>query len=457
MKEIFEQITKQLPQPLLLAFLTTVVAYFLIFYSSYRTHSDAIRDTRFLSLCVVFFAVALLYLINKKAPLPTLADTPPILIIPKFVNDEGDRCRSPFTATIEARLDKLKGRPGTVHQVRSFITTPEAATLMLNEYGASAILYDISVTPGTEKGLVSFRLITRGKGASPRIPPIPLDQIEQRASEVVNAITTEILHSDAVMTSDPVLDRIARIERDLQDLVIQTKEERLSSFNATPPRTFGKRYSIVVGLNKVENSDFELQWCESDANAVHRLLEQQGFNSRLLLGDAATRQAVFSAIDSIGGEITDDDLVLFYFGGNGTNGQNGGLVPYDFQDGRNPIKTPELIAALSNLKAASRLVLVDACHAAFEVDATHVDRSTSGNFLYFAACGPDQVTYETQGGGIFTQGFITEFRDAVSNSKPIDIRELNQRVALRIQKAGFHQSPVLISLCGNSNLVFEAK
>jgi hypothetical protein len=103
------------------------------------------------------------------------------------------------------------------------------------------------------------------------------------------------------------------------------------------------------------------------------------------------------------------------------------------------------------------LVLVDACHAAFEVDASHVDQATSGDFLYFAGCGPDQVTYETQGGGVFTQWFLAEFRDAVSNSRPIDIRELNQRIALRIRKAEFDQSPVLVSLSGDQNLVFETK
>jgi hypothetical protein len=110
----------------------------------------------------------------------------------------------------------------------------------------------------------------------------------------------------------------------------------------------------VVGLDQFENSSFELASCESDAKSVHGLLEQQDFNSILLLGNAATREAVFSAIDSIRGQISDEDLVLFYFAGNGTNGPNGGLVPYNFHEGRNPIRTPKLIAELSNLNAASR-------------------------------------------------------------------------------------------------------
>src|SRR6266496_851951 len=82
----------------------------------------------------------------------------------------------------------------------------------------------------------------------------------------------------------------------------------------------GSCYVVCVGINQYLDSSqmTELAYAQTDAAALHTLLLELGVpphNSRLLLGEDATLDAVNDALDFILDQPHRSDLVIFYFAG----------------------------------------------------------------------------------------------------------------------------------------------
>jgi hypothetical protein len=80
--------------------------------------------------------------------------------------------------------------------------------------------------------------------------------------------------------------------------------------------------SLHVGVNKVDPAHYDgwdgaLQACEADANAMHAIAESRGFESSVLLTEAATATAVTKAIERAADELGDGDLFLVTYAGHG--------------------------------------------------------------------------------------------------------------------------------------------
>lgn len=82
--------------------------------------------------------------------------------------------------------------------------------------------------------------------------------------------------------------------------------------------------SVNVGLNKVKSTVFNapvLRGCEQDAKDMHNIAMSRGFDttkSKLLLGDAATFDAVKDAVTAAAEVLNSGDLFFFSFAGHGT-------------------------------------------------------------------------------------------------------------------------------------------
>jgi tetratricopeptide (TPR) repeat protein len=157
---------------------------------------------------------------------------------------------------------------------------------------------------------------------------------------------------------------------------------------AEPVRSYGARWSVVVGINydsipKEVKLD-KLKHAENDAKKFHEILAKNyGFanakGSALMLGADAKKAAVERKIGEICDDATEDDCVIVYFSGHGRfdqekSGQNlnqeihGDLLMSDVQyHGDKPtddtrISMKWICERLSNSKARHKLLILDCCY-----------------------------------------------------------------------------------------------
>jgi hypothetical protein len=112
-----------------------------------------------------------------------------------------------------------------------------------------------------------------------------------------------------------------------------------------------------------------LEYPVQDAQKVSEYFKTQGFQVETLTDEQATRQNILSYFDKLSQKITEDDRLLFYFGGHGTTEnvagtQFGYLVP--FGAGRSTadmISTDDLKSQSQRLgKARHQLFILNACY-----------------------------------------------------------------------------------------------
>lgn len=135
-------------------------------------------------------------------------------------------------------------------------------------------------------------------------------------------------------------------------------------------RTFKNSYALVVGIDNYPHSGrMDLEYPVRDAKKVSEYLRTQGFQVETLTDEQATRQNILSYFDKLSQKITENDRLLFYFGGHGSTENIGGtqfgyLVPYGA--GRNSadmISTDDLKTQSQRLgKARHQLFIVNACY-----------------------------------------------------------------------------------------------
>jgi hypothetical protein len=80
--------------------------------------------------------------------------------------------------------------------------------------------------------------------------------------------------------------------------------------------------SLHVGLNRVDPAQYagwagELNACEADAASIEEIARASGFATRVLLNDAATREAVRAAIRAAAAGLAGGDIFLVSYAGHG--------------------------------------------------------------------------------------------------------------------------------------------
>ncbi len=131
--------------------------------------------------------------------------------------------------------------------------------------------------------------------------------------------------------------------------------------------------SIHVGLNEVDPAHYQgwngkLVACEFDANDMEKLADGRGFETHKLLTEAATAQALTSALEDAATRLDSGDMLLLTYSGHGgqvpdANGDEQDRmdetwVLYDRQ-----MVDDELYSLLGKLKAGVRAAIFsDSCH-----------------------------------------------------------------------------------------------
>ena len=124
--------------------------------------------------------------------------------------------------------------------------------------------------------------------------------------------------------------------------------------------------AILVGVNKYSNlpARNQLEGCVNDAQSMQESLKSYGFTKIVVLTDAqATHDAVMKAIKNSANK--PGERFVFGFFGHGTNdgGRKAVILPSDatMSGGNADIDADTLRAAIANVPASSRTIILDSC------------------------------------------------------------------------------------------------
>ncbi|MCU0368834.1 MAG: caspase family protein [Cyclobacteriaceae bacterium] len=139
-------------------------------------------------------------------------------------------------------------------------------------------------------------------------------------------------------------------------------------------------YVFSVGINKYQNSAYDLNYAQADAKGLtEKLVEQnkgifKAINRTELYDTEATRSNIMKGFKNIIAKAKPDDVFIFYYAGHGTIDEDDNetfyLVPTDvtkiYGDAQQlkakAISDEELKRNLMLIKAQKQVVLMDACH-----------------------------------------------------------------------------------------------
>jgi WD40 repeat protein len=141
--------------------------------------------------------------------------------------------------------------------------------------------------------------------------------------------------------------------------VMLTKEEDNATAELAPKKT-----ALLIAVNRYATLP-ALRTPEFDARTLAELLRTKyGYEPILLLGKAATRDAVMGEINRLRNTLTAEDSLVVYFAGHGVlDGARAYWQVYDSVAGDDTkyIYTAQLTANLASMKAKQALVIADSC------------------------------------------------------------------------------------------------
>ena len=247
-----------------------------------------------------------------------------------------------------------------------------------------------------------------------------------------------------------------------------------------------KVYYVGVGVSSYLDSSMDLRFAHSDIETLNIFFEEQ-FEEKLTTVTFLNDQAIADNIMSVKELLKQtevDDIVIFSFSGHGLlDGENNFYFATHDIDFSNPkgkgLSYEKIQELFDNIQAKRKLILIDACHSG-EVDETDnqlifesksvsefqpkgaialentsnvslqnsfrlmktmfSDLNRSNGAFVISAAGGKEYAFETdQLGGVFTNSFISAFKEIVyadRNSKyEVKISELQKRIYTKVEEA----------------------
>lgn len=184
-------------------------------------------------------------------------------------------------------------------------------------------------------------------------------------------------------------------------------------------------YILSVGINKYQNSSYDLNYALSDAKSFTQKVEEQNkgifkaIYKTEIYDTEATRSNILKGFKNIIAKAKPDDVFVFYYAGHGTiDEENGGgffLVPTDvtklYGDSdqlKKCISDEELKNNLTLVKAQKQIVLMDACHSGAAVANMKVRAAASDEKAIVTLARSSGVVILASSG---SKQYATEFED----------------------------------------------
>ncbi len=218
------------------------------------------------------------------------------------------------------------------------------------------------------------------------------------------------------------------------------------------------RRALCVGVDQYPTSP--LLGCVADARLWKTTFEELGFETELLLDDAATRENILSRLNTLVNAARPGDVIAFQFAGHGTqvpddssdetDRQDEAMCPVDFAAGHLLVDDDVGLVMARIPEGVNVTLFIDCCHSgtvsrfsvrppipdggddrvrfvpatAALVEAHRAFRATRPQpvraarprmrEVLFAACQPWELAWESQGQGDFTRKAVRRLRDVAS-------------------------------------------
>lgn len=236
------------------------------------------------------------------------------------------------------------------------------------------------------------------------------------------------------------------------------------------PKPASNLYILAIGVNKYENSKYDLKFAKADAELISR--EIAGIKNNIfknvivknLFDNEATIQNVRTALDSIVANAKPEDTFVFYFSGHGASDDDpeqnlaefyfilhGVQQIYGNASARNPfaLSGKEIKDYSLKIKAQKQLILIDACQSGqalenfamrgAQSEKAIIDLSKSRGLYIMAASEADQTAKEIKelGHGVFTYSLIEGLKcaaDFFEKDGVINVKELNMFVNKKVKE-----------------------
>lgn len=213
-----------------------------------------------------------------------------------------------------------------------------------------------------------------------------------------------------------------------------TKPQATYNWNdvgATHPKTGVVKRALCVGLSNSKSAG-ECPGADVDAKVAVMLANQQGFDTRILENEKATRGTVLAALRAmVSGAEAGSTLFLFWSGhggqiqdmnGDEIDGKDECLYPWD-----DYIVDDELGDVFAEVKEGVKVFFIcDTCHSETMARRALVSpnfvsaRSFKASLLLFAGCSDSKVSYGSSNGGFFTTALLDSWRDGITYEQWFD-------------------------------------
>jgi WD40 repeat protein len=219
-------------------------------------------------------------------------------------------------------------------------------------------------------------------------------------------------------------------------------------------------HMLVVGINKYQNSSYNLNYAEPDAKAFSEKLSAQGrifksINKVEIYNEDATKDKIMEGFKSIAAKAQPQDVFVFYYAGHGSldeeNKDKDGESPFYFVPtdvtklyGDNQqlmakgISDDELKKQLLSIKSTKQIILMDACHSGAALkgmktrnvagdEKAMVQLARSSGVVVIASSGTKQLAteFDELKHGVFTYALLEALDGRGDNGdKKITVNEL---------------------------------
>lgn len=212
-----------------------------------------------------------------------------------------------------------------------------------------------------------------------------------------------------------------------------------------------KTYAVIVGVNKYDNPQLNLNACVEDASKIYRFLNKNKENEVVFLADyRATKSNILYAMEKVYSKAKKGDMIVFYFSGHGDVGM---FCPTNILSGLNPLLHTEIRAKFKKSKASYKLLIADACYAGSVVGTASGNYSTSRintkeNIVFFMSSRDDETSIESRflNAGFFTHYFVKGMEGAADRNKDrkITLYELYAYVRKNVRRdSSYKQTPIM--------------
>ncbi len=220
-----------------------------------------------------------------------------------------------------------------------------------------------------------------------------------------------------------------------------------------------RSYALCVGLDtypaKVGRYSVRpLRVSANDARVMMKMFSANGFSTSLLTDSTATCEAVLRAIKYRFYIAKEDDVVIFFFSGHGTEE---GLLCYD-----GVLSNGDIVEEFKRCKAKTKMLIADACYSGkMRCDSVWQNAfSKKDNVILFLSSRTNEVSRETMySNSLFTMYLERALRGGadMNKDKKITARELYDFVHESVNQDDFFkglQHPVMWGgFDGNSTIV----